>query len=211
MIYFFACFCRLFPCSTIQTLWKHSAWKHPPWRLNFNLLPSLLCSVTLFSSELTGGQFSFVSTIIHYPLRTPLKIFFLKEVWMIFIRFPTLLQWATIGSSFITTAKGKADEFIVLIEGKDTGKGLKGLLKKMTLLGELISCRPCNFFNHFFSAKYLPYFVSLTIFRVASFSLILVVFHYYSIGLYVHHRWENSKEDIVDFFWSKFVSRHIWS
>ena len=70
----------------------------------------------------------------------------LKEVWMIFIRFPTLLQWATIGSSFITTAKGKADEFIVLIEGKDTGKGLKGLLKKMTLLGELISCRPCNFF-----------------------------------------------------------------
>ena len=73
MIYFFACFCRLFPCSTIQTLWKHSAWKHPPWRLNFNLLPSLLCSVTLFSSELTGGQFSFVSTIMHYPLRTPLK------------------------------------------------------------------------------------------------------------------------------------------
>ena len=56
---------------------------------------------------------------------------------MVFIRFPTLLQWATIGSSFITTAKGKADEFIVLIEGEETGEGLEGLVKKLTLLGKL--------------------------------------------------------------------------
>ena len=55
---------------------------------------------------------------------------------MVSIRFPTLLQWATIASSFVTTAKGKADEFIILIEGKDTGEGLKGLLKKLALLGE---------------------------------------------------------------------------
>ena len=71
---------------------------------------------------------------------------------MAFIRFPTLLQWATIASSFITTAKGKADEFIILIEGKDTGKGLEGILKKLTLLGEINFMQGVNFINllHFF-------------------------------------------------------------
>ena len=45
-------------------------------------------------------------------------------------RFPTYLQWLQIASSFVTTAKGKADEFITFIEGKDDG-----FLKKMKNLG----------------------------------------------------------------------------
>ena len=46
-------------------------------------------------------------------------------------RFPTFLQWLQIGSSFVTTAKGKADEFITFISGADEDDGFLNKLKNL--------------------------------------------------------------------------------
>ena len=46
-------------------------------------------------------------------------------------RFPTLLQWLQIGSSFVTTSKGKAEEFLTFIHGEDDNISFLAKLKNL--------------------------------------------------------------------------------
>ena len=77
-----------------------------------------------FSLQLTTCEIEFESLT---QLSLQLYVVFLRAD-----RFPTLLQWFTIVYSFVTTSKGKADEFSTLISGQAEDATF---LEKLKLLG----------------------------------------------------------------------------